>query len=64
MYIVTGGAGMIGSAAVWALNRKGVEDILIVDNLASSENGKISSVSDMPIICTGTNFCKKSRLTR
>lgn len=40
MYIVTGGAGMIGSAAVWALNRKGVEDILIVDNLASSEKWK------------------------
>lgn len=40
MYIVTGGAGMIGSAAVWALNRKGVEDILIVDNLSSSEKWK------------------------
>lgn len=40
MYIVTGGAGMIGSAAVWALNRKGVEDILIVDNLASGEKWK------------------------
>lgn len=40
MYIVTGGAGMIGSAAVWALNRQGIEDILVVDNLASTEKWK------------------------
>ena len=37
MYIVTGGAGMIGSAVVWELNRRGVDDILIVDNLASTD---------------------------
>lgn len=40
MYIVTGGAGMIGSAAVWALNNQGIEDILVVDNLASTEKWK------------------------
>lgn len=40
MYIVTGGAGMIGSAVVWELNRRGVDDILIVDNLASTEKWK------------------------
>lgn len=40
MYIVTGGAGMIGSAVVWELNRHGVDDILIVDNLASTEKWK------------------------
>lgn len=37
MYIVTGGAGFIGSALVWRLNEAGIDDILIVDNLASSE---------------------------
>ena len=31
MYIVTGGAGFIGSAIVWELNRRGVNDILVVD---------------------------------
>lgn len=31
---------MIGSAAVWALNQKGIEDILVVDNLASKEKWK------------------------
>lgn len=37
MYIVTGGAGFIGSAMVWELNRQGITDILIVDNLARTE---------------------------
>lgn len=40
MYIITGGAGMIGSALLWELNNRGVTDILIVDNLASSEKWK------------------------
>jgi ADP-L-glycero-D-manno-heptose 6-epimerase len=40
MYIVTGGAGFIGSAVVWKLNRLGIEDILVVDNLGTSEKWK------------------------
>ena len=40
MYIVTGGAGFIGSAMVWKLNACGLDDILVVDNLASSEKWK------------------------
>jgi ADP-L-glycero-D-manno-heptose 6-epimerase len=35
--IVTGAAGLIGSALVWELNRHGVEDVLLVDRLARSE---------------------------
>ncbi len=37
MYIVTGGAGFIGSAMIWRLNEAGVDDILVVDNLGSSD---------------------------
>ncbi len=37
MIIVTGGAGFIGSAVIWKLNRMGIDDILVVDNLSSSE---------------------------
>ena len=37
MYIVTGGAGFIGSAVVWRLNQAGIDRILVVDNLASTE---------------------------
>lgn len=36
MYIVTGGAGFIGSAFLWQLNSQGITDILVVDNLGSS----------------------------
>jgi len=37
MIIVTGGAGFLGSAAIWKLNEAGIEDILVVDNLSTSE---------------------------
>ncbi|MBF0225038.1 MAG: ADP-glyceromanno-heptose 6-epimerase [Desulfobacterales bacterium] len=40
MYIVTGGAGFIGSAVVWKLNQMGIDDILVVDNLGKSEKWK------------------------
>jgi ADP-L-glycero-D-manno-heptose 6-epimerase len=33
MYIVTGGSGFIGSALVWALNQRGIEDIIVVDEV-------------------------------
>lgn len=37
---VTGGAGLIGSAIVWALNRRGIDDIVIVDRLDQTEKWK------------------------
>ena len=37
MIIVTGGAGLIGANMIWELNRQGEDDILVVDNLASTE---------------------------
>ncbi|MCK9274394.1 MAG: ADP-glyceromanno-heptose 6-epimerase [Syntrophales bacterium] len=40
MITVTGGAGFIGSAFVWKLNKEGIDDILIVDNLGSTEKWK------------------------
>ena len=40
MIIVTGGAGFIGSNIVKELNRKGRNDILIVDDLKDGENYK------------------------
>ena len=40
MYVVTGGAGFIGSALVWKLNRQGVANVLIVDDLGRGEKWK------------------------
>ncbi len=40
MFIVTGGAGLIGSAAVWQWNCRGESDILIVDHLGESDKWK------------------------
>jgi ADP-L-glycero-D-manno-heptose 6-epimerase len=40
MYIVTGGAGFIGSAMLWKLNAMGVEDIVVVDELGHDDKWK------------------------
>ena len=40
MIIVTGGAGFIGSAFVWKLNQEGIEDIIIVDRLGTTDKWK------------------------
>ncbi|MEE9189163.1 MAG: ADP-glyceromanno-heptose 6-epimerase [Candidatus Neomarinimicrobiota bacterium] len=40
MIIFTGGAGFIGANTLLALNKMGIEDILIVDNIASTEKWK------------------------
>lgn len=37
MYVVTGGAGFIGSALIASLNQRGVSDILVVDQLGCSK---------------------------
>ena len=47
MFIVTGGAGFIGSNAVRELNRRGRTDILVVDNLERAE--KFRNLSDLVI---------------
>jgi len=40
MYIVTGGAGFIGSAVIWEMNQAGIDDILVVDHLGHSDKWK------------------------
>ncbi|WP_047049113.1 ADP-glyceromanno-heptose 6-epimerase [Vibrio mexicanus] len=47
MIIVTGGAGMVGSNIVKALNDKGVNDILVVDNLKNGR--KFQNLVDLEI---------------
>ncbi|MFO1439294.1 MAG: ADP-glyceromanno-heptose 6-epimerase [Verrucomicrobiaceae bacterium] len=38
--LITGGAGFIGSALVWELNRRGCENIVVCDRLSSDEKWK------------------------
>lgn len=38
--LLTGGAGFIGSAMLWRLNKAGIKDIIVVDHLGSSEKWK------------------------
>src|SRR5581483_12490152 len=38
--LVTGGAGFIGSALIWALNRRGLTNILVTDVLGQDEKWK------------------------
>lgn len=40
MYIVTGGAGLIGSAVLWKLNSMGIDDVLVVDHLGTLDKWK------------------------
>ncbi len=40
MIIVTGGAGFIGSAIVWRLNTLGIDEIIIVDELGTTDKWK------------------------
>ena len=48
MYIVTGGAGLIGSNMVKALNGRGINDILVVDDL--KEGVKFKNLADCDIV--------------
>lgn len=47
MYIVTGGAGFVGSNLVRGLNEHGISDVLVVDNLERSK--KFRNLSDCQI---------------
>lgn len=38
--VVTGGAGLVGSALLWCLNRRGIDEILVIDRQDRSEKWK------------------------
>lgn len=59
MIIVTGGAGMIGSTLIKALNKIGIDDILLVDDLSNGR--KCLNINDLSIkdYCDKNDFLKK-----
>jgi ADP-L-glycero-D-manno-heptose 6-epimerase len=40
MWVITGGAGFVGSVLLWKLNQEGLDDLLVVDRLETSEKWK------------------------
>lgn len=40
MLLLTGGAGLIGSAVLWTLNQEGRDDVVVVDHLGNGEKWK------------------------
>ena len=54
MIIVTGGAGLIGSAVVHGLNQRGIENIMVVDHLGLNQRDTGSDQAnhlDYHLIC-------------
>jgi ADP-L-glycero-D-manno-heptose 6-epimerase len=47
MIILTGGAGFIGSAMLWELNRNGEEEVIVVDDLGSTSTNKWRNLSGL-----------------
>ena len=65
MIVVTGGAGCIGSAIVWALNKRGITEIILVDDTGHPEKEKnIASLHYFSLENKDTflNYIKKSRM--
>jgi ADP-L-glycero-D-manno-heptose 6-epimerase len=59
MFIVTGGAGFIGSALVWGLNKRGQEGILIVDSVTDDEMEHNLAPLRYETIISGNRFRQK-----
>ncbi len=54
--VVTGAAGLIGSALVWQLNREGVDDAIVVDRLGTSEKWRHLSALRFSDYCEADDF--------
>lgn len=58
-FIVTGGAGFIGSAITWGLNQRGEKDILIVDSVDHAEKKHNVDALSFASLMPGDDFRKR-----
>ncbi len=56
MVVVTGGAGFIGSAVVWGLNKTGITDIIVVDDFSSGDWKNLMGLKFLDVICPDEIF--------
>ena len=56
MILVTGGAGFIGSALIWALNQKGYRDIVVVDHLGLGSKWQNLSKRELDFVVPKDQF--------
>lgn len=56
MILVTGGAGFVGSALVWALNQEGRDDIVVVDHLGLGDKWKNLAKRQIDYVVPKGNF--------
>ena len=59
MIIVTGGTGFIGSAIVWGLNERGIEDVLVVDKVADEAQMRNLKPLSYSEVISGEEFREK-----
>lgn len=61
MFVVTGGAGFIGSAIIWRLNREGIRDILVVDEDPDSPKWRNLQHRDYAAVLDKQEFLQRIR---
>ena len=56
MYLITGGAGFIGSALIWHLNNMGIRDVVVVDFLGTDDKWRNLVTRDIVDVISPKNW--------